>query len=87
MRGAKPGERRGGRKKGTPNKTTADVKASILSAFEKAGGVDYLAKIADEDPKTFCALLGKVIPLQVTGDADNPVAVAFTFKLDRPKQS
>lgn len=28
MRGSKPGERRGGRKKGTPNKATADLKAA-----------------------------------------------------------
>ena len=27
MSGAKPGERRGGRQKGTPNKATADIKA------------------------------------------------------------
>ena len=27
MRGSKPGERRGGRQKGTPNKVTADIKA------------------------------------------------------------
>lgn len=81
------GRKTGGRQKGSRNKTTSDVKAAILSAFDRAGGVEYLAKIADEDPKTFCALLGKVLPMQVTGDAENPVAVAFTFKLDRPKQS
>ncbi len=33
MPGSKPGERRGGRLKGTPNKATAEVKA----AFQKHG--------------------------------------------------
>lgn len=28
MRGSKPGERRGGRKAGTPNKSTAEIKAA-----------------------------------------------------------
>ncbi len=29
MPGSKPGERRGGRQKGTPNKATADIKAAL----------------------------------------------------------
>ncbi len=33
MPGSKPGERRGGRQKGTPNKATAEIKA----AFQKHG--------------------------------------------------
>lgn len=66
------GENRGnagmGRPKGAPNKTTAAVKEAILQAFERAGGADYLLTVAQSDPKTFCALLGKVLPLQVTGE-------------------
>lgn len=82
--GRRPGA---GRPKGVPNKTTADVKAAILTAFGKAGGVEYLARIAVEDPRTFCTLLGKVLPLQVTGEDGGPVKATFTFKLDRPEQS
>lgn len=37
-RGSRPGERRGGRKPGTPNKITADLKAMILGALDEAGG-------------------------------------------------
>lgn len=54
-----------GRKSGTPNKVTASVKAAILEAFEKLGGVDYLVKVGQEDPKTFLALVGKVLPTQI----------------------
>ena len=36
-RGSKPGERRGGRKKGTPNKRTEKVKQSIQETIEKIG--------------------------------------------------
>jgi hypothetical protein len=72
-KGSKPGERRGGRKKGTPNKLTKDVKTALLNAFAKAGGEAYLLTIAKTDPKTFCALLGKAMPMQVAGDPDSPL--------------
>lgn len=69
------GRKTGGRQKGTPNKTSADVKAAILGAFSQAGGVDYLAKVAEEDPRTFCTLLGKVLPMQVTGAEGGPLRI------------
>lgn len=43
MAGSKPGERRGGRQKGTLNKATADVKLAAQAYTEEAIGV--LAKI------------------------------------------
>jgi hypothetical protein len=42
-----------GRKKGSPNKLTADVKAAIMAAFDEVGGVDYLKTVATTDPRTF----------------------------------
>lgn len=57
-----------GRPKGSVNKTTLEIKTAIVEAFQKAGGVDYLVKLASDDPRTFCGLVGKVIPLQVTGN-------------------
>lgn len=63
--GARPGA---GRKKGVPNKLTMDVKTAIVEAFDKAGGVDYLVGVASDDPKAFCALLGKIIPTEVKAD-------------------
>lgn len=72
-RGSAPGERRGGRKKGTPNKHTAAVKDMILSALDQAGGVDYLVQQSEENPTAFLTLVGKVLPLQVTGDGGGAV--------------
>lgn len=43
-RGSQPGERRGGRKKGTPNKATAEVKALARSYGPKA--IEKLARLA-----------------------------------------
>jgi hypothetical protein len=62
-----------GRKRGTPNKLNANVKAAIEEAFQRAGGVEYLVKLAKEDKRTFAMLLGKLLPQQVIGDSDNPV--------------
>lgn len=75
-RGAKPGERRGGRKKGTPNKITGDLKKAILEAAEashKDGTVGYLKNVAMTDARTFCGLLGKVLPMTLANDGDNPL--------------
>ncbi|MBN6820700.1 hypothetical protein JRF84_14045 [Methylobacterium organophilum] len=71
------GYKTGGRQAGTPNKTTALLKDAILKAAEKAGGeaglVGYLEQQASASPAAFMALLGKVLPMQVAGDEDNPV--------------
>ena len=60
----------GGRQAGTPNKMTASVKAAILAAFDEVGGEAYLVKVANEDPRTFCTLLGKVLPTELVGADD-----------------
>jgi hypothetical protein len=75
-----------GRRKGTPNKTTALLKDAILRAAERAGGpesenspggiVGYLEGQAKTNPGPFIALLGKVLPLQVTGSDGGPVQVS-----------
>jgi len=69
-----------GRAKGTPNKTTALLKDAILKAAELAGDGDmtvYLATQARVNPGPFMALLGKVLPMQIAGDKDNPVGIIF----------
>ena len=60
----------GGRRKGTPNKTTAALKDMVLGALDRAGGEDYLLRQADQEPKAFMALLGRVLPMQVQGTGD-----------------
>lgn len=79
------GVKTGGRQKGTPNKTTALLKDAILRAAEDAGGNDglvgYLTKQATENPAPFLSLLGKVLPMQIAGDPDNPVKTETTVTL------
>ena len=73
------GYKTGGRAKGTPNKTTALLKDAILQAAENAGGraglVGYLTIQAAENPGPFMALLGKVLPMQVSGEDGGPIQV------------
>ena len=73
------GTKTGGRKKGTPNKLTGAVKDMVLQALDGAGGVTYLQACARDNPAAFLTLLGKVIPLQVAGDQDNPVALEIRW--------
>lgn len=40
----------------------------IMQALDKAGGVSYLTRQAKENPKAFMTLVGKVLPMQVTGE-------------------
>jgi hypothetical protein len=69
-----------GRKKGSPNKLTTDVKAAIMAAFDQVGGAEYLKNVAQTDPRTFCTLLGKILPAQLTGDAEAaPVRIEFSW--------
>jgi hypothetical protein len=62
-----------------PNKLTANVRACIMAAFADAGGKDYLVTVAKTDRRTFCMLLGKLLPNQVAGDSDQPVRVQFSW--------
>lgn len=83
----KKGQVRGpGRPKGTPNKTTAQLKEMILSALDESGGVEYLVARAN-DPKTasaFLTLIGKVLPMTVAGDPDNPLKASITVTFVKP---
>lgn len=71
-----PPEKRGkGRPKGTPNLIPKTLKEMILTALRNAGGDEYLLMMAYANPAAFLQLVGKVLPLQVVGDAENPVQV------------
>ncbi len=83
-RGSKPGERRGGRAKGTPNKLTGSLREAILGALEAAGGQAYLEKLAKSDPRTFCALLGKILPTQLEATTDQPLVPILNLSIARP---
>jgi hypothetical protein len=59
------GVKTGGRRRGTPNKFSRELKEMILEALDRAGGVEYLTKRATDTPGPFLALVGKVLPMSV----------------------
>lgn len=73
-----------GKKPGTVNKTTKVLKEAILMAAEltgrdkkgKEGLVGYLRMVAERDVKSFSVLLGKVLPMQITGEGGGPIPIA-----------
>jgi hypothetical protein len=79
FRPSRPGERRGGRAKGTPNRTTLALRDAILAAADEAhpdGKVGYLKWLATNNSAAFAALLGKVLPKDIGAD----VTVRYTLE-------
>ena len=96
-RGSKPGERRGGRKAGTPNKATAEIKA--LASEHVPAIIKELVRLATKatNEATRVAagkeLLDRVFgkaPQALIGDPKNPLAAQIGFvgrngrTIDRP---
>jgi hypothetical protein len=71
----KPRPKNAGRRKGTPNKTTVRVKEAVLAAFDQIGGEQYLMTVALRDPRTFCTLLGRILPTEISGPGGDPVEI------------
>lgn len=72
-----------GRPKGSPNKNTALIREMVSDALHKAGGVNYLVDCA-KNPRTapaFLGLVGKVLPIQVTGEGGGPVETVTRIEL------
>lgn len=80
-KGSAPGERRGGREKGTPNQLP-DLRRMTLRALIKAGGVDYLARQAVENPAPFLGLLGRVLPREVHTELTADVRIRQEVRRD-----
>lgn len=70
----------GGSRKGKPNILTRDIKEMILDALNHAGGAEYLYMHALDNPKAFLALVGKALPMTVTGDPNNPVGITVNIR-------
>lgn len=63
----------GGRRKGTPNKTTVAVKEAFTLAFERIGGVEKLTEWADENPGDFFKLYARLLPSELSGPEGKPL--------------
>ena len=71
-----------GSRKGIPNRTTQNIKEAIEGAFDRLGGVDYLVHVGQSDPRTFCALLSKLLPTKLANADGSPLLAALTELTD-----
>jgi hypothetical protein len=74
------GKKTGGRRKGSQNKTTATVKAALVEAFDKRGGVKALAEWAEAAPADFYKLWAKMLPQEISGPDGEPIKANFVLK-------
>lgn len=74
-------QKMGGRRLGTPNRVTTQLKHAVIEAAAMVGydgqghqGLHgYLARLALREPAVFARLLEKLIPMQLQGHLDNNV--------------
>jgi hypothetical protein len=52
----------------------------ILEALEGAGGVAYLVEKAESHPQAFMGLIGRVLPLQVTGEEGKDIQISVQWQ-------
>lgn len=72
----------GGSRKGIPNRQTVAIKDAIERAFDRLGGVSYLEHVGKTDPRTFCALLSKLLPTKLSNADGSPLLAALTELTD-----
>lgn len=84
---SKGNTKKGGRKKGSTNKLPVELKGAILGALQAHGGQAYLERIAISKPEVFCSLLGRVLPMTVQGDKDNPLKTVLEITWAKPSNA
>lgn len=53
------------------------IREMVAQALDKAGGVEYLVRVAESHPGPFLSLVGKVIPVQITGAEGAPIQISW----------
>jgi hypothetical protein len=74
-----------GRPKGAKNKSTVKVKEAFEAAFEELGGVESLVTWGRTEKSEFYKLYAKLLPVQITGDEENPLRTITTIELVAPE--
>lgn len=67
-----------GRRPGSANSmSSARLREAVFEALknQEGGAVGYLSRQAIEEPRAFMALLGKLLPTQITGEDGDPVRI------------
>ena len=70
-------------KKARSARVSVSLKEMILHALDESGGVEYLRKQAATNPSAFMGLVSKVLPMQLQGDASNPIQFVISTGVPR----
>lgn len=70
--------KRQGRPKGAQNRVQKELREMILGALNDAGGQSYLVAQAHAEPKSFLALIAKVVPKEVIAQVDTSVVLTIS---------
>ena len=85
--GESMGNRGKGRRKGSQNKNTQEIKSMILAALDNVGGVEYFITQAKENPVAFMTLIGRILPKEIVGEVNGSVQIAsITRTIVDPRQ-
>ena len=68
-------QKTGGRKKGTPNKTTKAIKDMLQGALDEVGGQEYFVNLATTNPTAFVSLIAKLLPAEINASIDANVSL------------
>lgn len=85
-RGRPPGQpKSGGRKKGSANIATKEVKDALLEAFDRLGGISGLVEWGEDNKTEFYKLWTKLLPHQIhlAGAAGKDLFQAFAEQVKK----
>jgi hypothetical protein len=54
-----------GRKPGSKNKYSAEIRDAVMLSFARLGGAEYLVQVGRENPAVFISLLAKILPYEL----------------------
>lgn len=71
-----------GRAKGTPNKSSATVRESILAVYATIGGDKAFAEWAHSNPQEYYKIYARVLPVEqgAPGTSGNPQHIVYTWQ-------
>jgi hypothetical protein len=76
--------KKGGRKKGSPNKVTAVAKEVIAAVATELGGQDRMLEWVKADPQNerifWSQIYPKLLPVQLTGQNEGPAILEVRWK-------
>ena len=77
--GSEPGDGGSSPSSGKKPRYAKGMREAVLEAFDRLGGVDYLVQVGRDDPRTFVAVLNKLLPqaVEVSGEDGQPIAIFF----------